>query len=97
MIKPTYKSTHLLLLEPRGLISVKGRFMKNSKALALEVGKLNGDAFFTDREGNFYVDGIEKGTLEFKFNGYKVFKYQLKDKENGIINLGNIRLEESQE
>lgn len=97
VIKPTYKSTHLLLLEPRGLISVKGRFMKNSKALALEVGKLNGDAFFTDREGNFYVDGIEKGTLEFKFNGYKVFKYQLKDKENGIINLGNIRLEESQE
>lgn len=75
---PTYKSAHLINLRDRGSVVVRGRIVDEyGESYSLKVGSIGDDLFFTDRQGNFYLEGLSPGEHPFKIEG--------SEQENQII------------
>lgn len=80
IIYPTYKSAHLIPLRDAGIVIVQGLILdQNEQAFSLKAGEINGIAFFTDRQGRFYIEGLAPGEYQMKIQGSD-------DKINVVVN-----------
>lgn len=98
VIFPRKNSGHLFVIGKSGLLVLKGTLLdKMKKPLGLKVGfwtASNGKstAFFTDREGKFFIEGIEatKGTIQIDDDSIKAVTMDLSQSKQGIVDLGSI-------
>jgi outer membrane usher protein len=69
-VYPTYRSAHLIVMEETGQTMLKGRIVKpDGTPYALEVGTVGAKSFFTNRTGEFFVEGLEPGLYELRLDG----------------------------
>ena len=81
-----------------------GRLVNNKgEPLSLKVGYWTSSSgkstpFFTGREGEFFIEGIEisSGTVQID-EGYSPLQIDLSDKKQGIVDIGNLVLQEKSE
>lgn len=97
LLYPTYRSAHLITLEERGSVTLRGQLLyADGRAVTLQVGQIGGVTFFTNRDGHFYIEGLEPGeyllTLDDKESKTKI---EVNRERRGLINLGQVFLEES--
>ena len=93
ILYPEYKSAHLINIKDKGIMSIKVKILVKGKPYALQIGKINDMVFFTDRDGNTFIDGITKKTLTIEIAGKKTKLGQIDDKSSGVIDLGTINIE----
>ncbi|WP_156979678.1 fimbria/pilus outer membrane usher protein [Bacteriovorax sp. BAL6_X] len=93
VLYPTYQSGHLINISDNGLFSLKGRLVRNGKPVALEICQLGDKVFFTDREGSFFVDGIDYNASLLKVSGKEVKYISIAKDSLGIIDIGLIEIE----
>jgi len=100
IVYPTYKSGHLLLAQSSGKIAIKGQ-LTNSKGQPLglivgEVSMLNRPSvpFFTNKNGYFFIEGIDVGALKFLWGDEKQTEINVTiDKEKaGVVDLGKLQV-----
>ena len=89
---PEYKSAHLIKIKDKGVKSIKAKIIVKGKPYSLKLGKLNGVLFFTDREGNTFIEGIDSNLLKLEISGFRPVEIKLNDKQSGIINIGTINI-----
>lgn len=100
VVYPRKNSGHLFVVGKSGLLVVKGALMDSSnKALALKVGYWTSASgkntpFFTDRDGNFFIEGIEAspGTIQIDDN-FRPEKIDLSNRKQGMLEIGTIKLQ----
>ncbi len=96
VLYPTYRSAHLIKLEDKGSLMLRGFIQKpDSTPWVLQVGRIGEATFFTNRDGEFFVEGIEPGKYEVSLDGQpnKVF-ITIDENERGIRNIGTLIIEE---
>lgn len=93
---PTYRSAHLIKLEDKGVLMVRGRLLDQAgKPLGLVVGRLGESTFFTNRNGEFFIEGIEPGSYEMRIEDTPgSFNITTDKKAHGILDLGTITLKD---
>lgn len=100
VVYPRKNSGHLFAVGERGFLVVRGKLVdKEQNPLSLKVGSIaNADGeqvtFFTDREGNFFAEGVKAVSSFLKLNdeNFKVIKLELDKDFKGILDLGKIEL-----
>ncbi|MFG1483933.1 fimbria/pilus outer membrane usher protein [Halobacteriovorax sp. HFRX-2_2] len=93
VLYPTYQSGHLINISDNGLLSLKGKITRNGRPVALEICQLGEKVFFTDREGYFFVDGVDNETSLLKISGKEVKNISINQESRGIIDIGTIEIE----
>ena len=104
VVYPRKNSGHVFVIGKSGLLVLKGRMLdKSKKPLPLKVGFWTSGtgkstAFFTDREGEFFLEGIEatSGTIQIDDNNFKAQQIDLSQKKQGIVEIGDIILTEGE-
>lgn len=104
VVYPRKGSGHLFVIGKSGLLVLKGRILdKSQKPLGLKVGfwtSLNGKStpFFTDREGEFFIEGIDAsvGTIQIDDENFRPTRLDLSKEKQGIVEIGNIVLPEGE-
>lgn len=93
---PTYRSAHLIPLEERGAVMLYGRLIDaKGSPLALQVGHVGEKAFFTNRKGHFFVEGLEPGNYILSIEGLEEkSSIKLNKNERGRKDIGTIQLKE---
>lgn len=96
VLYPTYRSAHLIRLEDKGSLMLRGFLQTPTGApWALQVGHVGDATFFTNRDGEFFIEGIEPGKYELSLEGQpNKAKLIIDDNERGIRNVGTIVIEE---
>jgi outer membrane usher protein len=100
VIFPRKNSGHLFVIGKSGLLVLKGKLLdKDKKPLSLKVGFWTAatgksTAFFTDREGQFFIEGIEatKGLMQMDDDNFKPIQLDLSKNKQGIVEFGSIIL-----
>jgi len=94
---PTYRSAHLILLKEKGTVVLKGKLLhEDQRPWGLEVGKIGKKTFFTNREGEFFIEGIDPGLYQLKLNDYdETIDLDINEKDYGLKDLGSLILKES--
>jgi outer membrane usher protein len=95
---PTYKSAHLITLEDQGMVMLKGTLTKtDGSPWPLQVGHLGDKTFFTNRDGVFFIEGVEPGSYVISLEGNtSKIKIDVPEDAQGIKELGNMILEEDE-
>ncbi len=95
---PSYKSAHLVKLIDQGMVILKGSLTKSDGTpWPLQVGHAGEKTFFTNRDGNFFIEGIEPGSYVISLEGNtSKIKVDVPDNAQGIKDLGNMILEEDE-
>lgn len=93
ILQPTYKSGHLIKIEDKGLKAIQGKILNNNRPVALKVGSISGTPFFTDREGFFYVDGIDMDEFKISILNKKSKTIKINKDKIGIIDIGSIKVD----
>jgi len=104
VVYPRRNSGHLFVIGKSGLLVLKGRIVNSEqKPVPLKVGfwtSLSGKStpFFTDRDGEFFIEGIEAsiGTIQIDDESFKPAKIDLSGQKQGIVEIGNVILPEGQ-
>lgn len=104
VVYPRKNSGHLFVIGKSGLLVLKGKILdKSQKPLALKVGfwtSLSGKstAFFTDRDGEFFIEGVEAsmGTIQIDEANFRPARLDLSNEKQGIVEIGNIILPEGE-
>lgn len=98
MLYPTYRSAHLVKLHERGAVILTGKLLNIDGApLALQVGQIGSVPFFTNRDGEIFVEGVEAGTHEMTIEGRDdKYTFSVSKKEHGFKNLGDIKFKENE-
>jgi outer membrane usher protein len=104
VVYPRKGSGHLFVIGKSGLLVLKGRILNKSQVpLALKVGfwtSLSGKStpFFTDREGEFFIEGVEAsvGTIQIDDENFRPTRLDLRREKQGIVEIGNIILPEGE-
>jgi outer membrane usher protein FimD/PapC len=97
---PRFRSGHLFVVGKDSLFVLKGTILDNKKIpLPLKVGFFTtldhkSLPFFTNREGEFYIEGTSstKGVIQIDDNLYAPFALTVDSSKQGIVELGNISL-----
>lgn len=92
VLLPLLKSAHVIELKDKGIISIKGKLVTDSGPLKLKVGRVGSNVFFTDRAGNFFIEGIKSKNIVIEVYGYKKYEVQIDKLQKGIIQLEGIKL-----
>ena len=100
VVYPNYRSGHLFVVGKSGMLVLKGIIIdKNKKPLPLKVGFWTSKAgkvtpFFTGREGEFFIEGVEPtmGKLELNDEQFDGRELNLETHKRGMIDIGNIEL-----
>jgi outer membrane usher protein FimD/PapC len=99
-VYPKKYSGHLFVVGKSGVLVLKGILIDSeNKPLALKVGywtsATNGKntPFFTDREGVFFVEGVEasKGSIQID-DEYSPIQMDLTGKKQGLLEIGKIKM-----
>jgi outer membrane usher protein len=94
IVYPTYRSAHLIALREKGSLMAQGKLVdKSGKAIALKVGEINQNVFFTSKTGQFFIEGLAPGEYEINIEGMKPYQLNFPPSARGIIDLGQIQLE----
>lgn len=104
VVYPRKNSGHLFVIGKSGLLVLQGKIADSAKKpLSLKVGfwtSASGKStpFFTDREGNFFIEGIEadKGTIQVDEKSFNPVQIDLSDRKQGIVEVGTIILPEGE-
>lgn len=99
ILYPTYRSAHLIKLEEKGAVILTGRILdQTGKPMALQVGRVGGVIFFTNREGEIFVEGIEAGSHEISLDGFEDKTYiNVSKDERGLKDLGQLQFSGDEE
>ena len=100
VIFPRKNSGHLFVIGKSGLLVLKGRLLnQKNEPIALKVGFLTtasgkSTPFFTDREGAFFIDGVEAaaGTIQIDDDKFKPYLIDLSLNKKGLVDFGNVIL-----
>ena len=97
MLYPTYRSAHLIKLEERGAVMLRGKiYQADGNPLSLQVGSVGGKTFFTNRAGDFFIEGLEPGSYKMTLDGSEAgFDILIKPDERGFKDVGILHLEEA--
>ncbi len=98
VLYPTYKSAHLITLTDQGMVILKGVLTKSDGTpWPLQVGHVGDKIFFTNREGIFFIEGIEPGSYVVTLEGTtSKINIDVPKDAQGIRDLGSLILEEDQ-
>lgn len=98
MLYPTYRSAHLIKLNERGAVILTGRIVNpDGTPVSLQVGSIGTVPFFTNRNGEMFVEGIEAGSYELVLDGREdTYKININKEERGMKDLGTIEIEENE-
>ena len=99
VVYPRKNSGHLFVVGKSGLLVLKGTLVDvGNKPMALKVGYWTSASgrsipFFTNREGNFFIEGVEAtlGSVQIddKFTAVQI---DLTGKKQGMLDIGNIKV-----
>ena len=100
VVYPHYRSGHLFVVGKSGLIVVKGTLLdRNNKPQVLKVGYWVAETgkttpFFTGREGEFFIEGVEPtlGKIQLEGEDFEAKSLDLKNQKSGLIDIGSIVL-----
>jgi outer membrane usher protein len=100
VVFPRKNSGHLFVVGKKGLLVLRGVLRDSAKnPIALKVGfwtAENGKStpFFTDREGQFFIEGIEatRGKMQIDDEKFSPVQLDLSTQKQGIVDMGNIIL-----
>lgn len=95
---PTYRSAHLISLEEKGSVVLKGQLVnKLGEPLSLTVGQLGPQIFFTNREGQFFIEGLEAGEHLLKIdNQDEELMIKVEKHERGLKDVGQLIFKDEQ-
>lgn len=95
---PTYKSAHLITLADQGMVMLKGVLTKSDGTpWPLQVGHAGDKTFFTNRDGVFFIEGVEPGSYVMTLEGTtSKLKIDVPENAKGIKDLGGLILEEDE-
>lgn len=99
VVYPAYRSAHLIRLNDKGSLTLQGQLIDRAgKPVALKVGELQGRVFFTGRDGEFTIEGVEAQNKKsvLKLEGFEEYSLKLKGLKRGLIDLGALTLEEEE-
>lgn len=98
VLYPTYKSAHLIRLEEKGAVILRGKLVQpDGTPWALQVGNLSGNTFFTNREGEFFIEGVERGKYNLNLEGNETsYTVNVSATDLGYKDLGVITLEDEE-
>ena len=106
VVYPRKSSGHLFVVGKSGLLVLKGTLIDSkNRPMGLKVGYWTSASgkntpFFTDRGGNFFIEGVEAsmGSVQVDDN-FKPVQIDLTGKKQGMLDIGNIKVlnEESNE
>lgn len=93
VLYPTYRSAHLIKLQEKGAVVVTGRILdKSGKPIPLHIGHINNVIFFTNREGEIFVEGVEAGKHQVSLDGYEEkFYIDISKGERGMKDIGQLQ------
>ena len=93
---PTYRSAHLITLQEKGSVVLKGRLLRTSgEPISLAVGQIGNQTFFTNREGQFFIEGLEAGQHRLRLDGEdNELIIPVTENERGMKDVGQLILEE---
>lgn len=103
VVYPRRNSGHLFVIGKSGLLVVRGVLLdKNRNPLTLKVGFLTSaqsgksTPFFTDRDGQFFIEGVEPGLASVQIDDDTFIPAQLdlSGKKQGMVEVGEIVLSE---
>lgn len=100
VVYPRYRSGHLFVVGKEGLLVLKGILLDNNKKpQPLKVGYWTSDigkttAFFTNREGEFFIEGIEatSGKIQLDDEQFEAKELNLEKRKSGVVDIGIIEL-----
>ncbi|MBC7538953.1 MAG: fimbrial biogenesis outer membrane usher protein [Bacteriovorax sp.] len=100
VVYPHYRSGHLFVVGKSGLLVLRGFIVdKDKKPQPLKVGFWTSTTgkvtpFFTGREGEFFVEGVEptKGKIQLDDEQFEAKEINLESSKKGLIDIGNIEL-----
>lgn len=98
VLYPTYRSGHLIKLQERGAVIMTGKVLNpDGTPVSLQVGHLGDVMFFTNRDGEIFIEGVEAGTYELGLDNRseKIFINVNKD-ERGMKDLGILQFKEAE-
>lgn len=98
VVYPRKNSGHLFVVGKSGMLSVRGKIVdKSGKPLVLKMGYWTSasgksQAFFTGREGEFLLEGVEpiSGVLQIDDEKFQATNIDLSGKKQGLVDIGNI-------
>jgi outer membrane usher protein len=98
MLYPTYRSAHLIKLQERGSVILTGRLVNlDNTPIPLQVGQIGGVPFFTNRNGEIFVEGIEAGKHELVIEGREdTYLIDVSKTDRGMKDLGIIQIKENE-
>ena len=104
VVYPRRNSGHLFVIGKSGLLVLKGKIVDNkNKPMSLKVGFWTSSsgkstAFFTNRDGEFFIEGIEAspGVFQIDEENFIPIKIDLSGQKQGIIDIGNVIFPEGQ-
>ena len=104
VVYPRKNSGHLFTVGESGFLVIRGQLIdKKKNPISLQVGVVANEAgeqvtFFTDREGQFFIEGVKATSSFLKLDNeqYKVIKLELSKDQKGILDLGKIVIDESE-
>lgn len=98
ILYPTYRSAHLIGLEERGAVILSGTMLNaDGKPFALQVGKVSDKTFFTNRDGEFFIEGVEAGNYMMTIDGQEQqFPIKIDKNERGFKPLGTFIIERAE-
>jgi outer membrane usher protein len=89
VLAPTYRSGHLILIDDLGLVSLQGKLIYKNAPLKLKTGIYNEQLFFTDREGQFYIEGIKPGKNKLEIENIGTLEIDIPNDFRGIYDIGS--------
>lgn len=101
VVYPRRGSGHLFVIGKSGLLVLKGRVLDQKKnPLGLKVGFFTSSQtqkstpFFTDREGQFFIEGVEPGlgTIQLDDEKFSPTQIDMSGKKQGMVEAGDIIL-----
>lgn len=94
---PTYRSAHLIHLTEKGSVVLKGQLLDEfKKPMALAVGQVGNQTFFTNRDGFFFIEGLEAGVHTLKIDDRdETLQIQVGRDERGMKDIGQLILEDA--
>jgi outer membrane usher protein len=100
VVYPHYRSGHLFVVGKSGMLVLRGIIVdKDKKPQPLKVGFWTSKSgtvtpFFTGREGEFFVEGVEPtvGKIQLDDEQFEAKEINLESNKKGLIDIGNIEL-----
>ncbi|RPJ78046.1 MAG: hypothetical protein EHM20_04865 [Alphaproteobacteria bacterium] len=100
VVYPRYRSGHLFTVGKSGVLVLRGILLdKNQNPLPLKVGSWTSATgkttpFFTGREGEFFIEGIEAtlGKIQLDSEDFNAIEINLEKNKSGLIDVGSIVL-----